>query len=278
MELGDQLWSATSPTHVGKLLSILRASHRQVSALAGRLAPADLSRPSYARNWTVAQVYSHLGSGAEIGLAAVRVALDGGTAPPLSEPIWARWNAKAPEAMANDYIDADDRYLAAVEELDDATRKRLRVPFYLSSVDLATYLTLRLTEHTLHDWDIRVAFDPAATLAASAVRQLTQVLLTGAAEVSDATTAGQLAPAELVVGTVEPDSWYLLTIDGGVSLQLLDEDQATAIRPGAGRLELPTEAFMRLVAGRLDPDHTPAGTVTEGRPTLDDLRRLFPGY
>ena len=157
-------------------------------------------------------------------------------------------------------------------------RKQQGSPFYRSSVDLATYLTLRLTEHTLHDWDIRVAFDPAATLAASAVRQLTQVLLTGAADMSDATTAGQLAPAELVVGTVEPDSWYLLTIDGGVSLQLLDEEQATAIRPGAGRLELPTEAFMRLVAGRLDPDHTPAGTVTEGRPTLDDLRRLFPGY
>jgi hypothetical protein len=126
----------------------------------------------------VAQVYSHLGSGAEIGLAAVCAALDGGVAPPDPEPIWARWNAKAPEAMAYDYIDADDRYLATVEELDDATRERLRVPFHLSSVDLATYLTLRLTEHTLHNWDIRVAFDPAATLAASAVPPLIEVLLT----------------------------------------------------------------------------------------------------
>jgi len=38
------------------------------------------------------------------------------------------------------------------------------------------------------------AFDPEATLAASAVRPLTEVLLTGAAEVSDRQTAGRLAP------------------------------------------------------------------------------------
>ncbi len=296
MELNDQLWRATEPPspspaatpgrpgpgdapgHVRELLSILRASHHQLAALAGRLRAAELCRPSYAREWTVAQVYSHLGSGAEIGLAAVRAALDGNGAPPAPEPIWTRWNAKAPETMANDYVDADDRFLATVEALDDTTRERLQIPFHLNLVELPTYLTFRLTEHTLHSWDIRVAFDPEATLAASAVRPLTEVLLTGAAEVSDRQTAGRLAPAELVIATVEPDGRYLLTIDDGVSLRLLDGKQAAAIRPGAGRLELPTEALMRLAAGRLDPDHTPARTVTKGMPTLGDLRKLFPGF
>lgn len=164
--------------------------------------------------------------------------------PPEPEPIWARWNAKAPDAMANDYVDADDGYLAAVEALDDATRGRPRVPFHLGSVDLASYLTLQLTEHTLHNWDIRAAFHPGVTLAASAVPPLIDVLL---------------------------------TIDEGLSLRLLNEEQAAAIRPCPGRLELPTEALMRLAAGRLDPDHTPARTGTYGRPTLDDLRQLFPG-
>ena len=41
-------------------------------------------------------------------------------------------------------------------------------------------------------------------------------------------------------------------------------------------LELPSEAFIRLVYGRLDPAHTPAVT---GSPTLlDELRTAFPGF
>jgi len=40
-------------------------------------------------------------------------------------------------------------------------------------------------------------------------------------------------------------------------------------------IELPAEAFIRLVYGRLDTAHTPPG-VKEGT-TLDQLRTLFPG-
>jgi uncharacterized protein (TIGR03083 family) len=267
-----------STANTADLLSALRASHHQLTALAGRLGRADLSRPSYAHEWTVAQVYSHLGSGAEIGLAAVHAALAGSDVPPDPEPVWARWNTKTPQAMTTDYADADDRYLTTMETLDEATRERLNIPFQLTSVDLTTYLTVRLTEHALHNWDIRVTFDPAATLAAPAVPLLTGILLSGAAEVSDRATASRLAPAKLVVATVEPDGTYLLTIDDGLTLRLLDHADAAAHQPSAGRLELPTEALMRLVAGRLDPDHTPTPTTTVGRQTLDDLRKLFPGY
>jgi hypothetical protein len=151
----------------------------------------------------------------------------------------------------------------------------LRVPFHLDRVDLGSYLTLRLTEHTLHNWDVRVAFDPGATLAAPALPLLIAVLLSGVAQVSDRQTADRLAPAELVISTVEPDGRYLLTIDEGVSLRLLEEGQAAPSR-ATGLLELPTEALMRLVSGRLDPEHTPDRAVAAGRPTLDDLRLLFP--
>ncbi len=41
-------------------------------------------------------------------------------------------------------------------------------------------------------------------------------------------------------------------------------------------LELPADALIRLVAGRLDPDHTPAGIV--GASHLDELRQVFPGF
>ena len=39
-------------------------------------------------------------------------------------------------------------------------------------------------------------------------------------------------------------------------------------------LQLPAEAFIRLVYGRLDPDHTPA---VKGRDLLVSLRQAFPG-
>ena len=40
-------------------------------------------------------------------------------------------------------------------------------------------------------------------------------------------------------------------------------------------LELPAEAFCRLVYGRLDPDHSPM--VTANGEVLELLRRVFPG-
>jgi hypothetical protein len=39
-------------------------------------------------------------------------------------------------------------------------------------------------------------------------------------------------------------------------------------------LELPAEAFIRLVYGRLDPGHTPP---VRGSADLGELRRMFPG-
>jgi hypothetical protein len=38
------------------------------------------------------------------------------------------------------------------------------------------------------------------------------------------------------------------------------------------------EAAIRLIGGRLAAAHTPAGTEVVGDVTLDDLRRVFPGY
>jgi hypothetical protein len=50
---------------------------------------------------------------------------------------------------------------------------------------------------------------------------------------------------------------------------------APAGRDGAADLELPAEALVRLVYGRLDPGHTPPFA---GSPELlEELRRVFPG-
>jgi uncharacterized protein (TIGR03083 family) len=246
---------------VSQLLSALRASHDQLAELADRLGPADLTRPSYASDWTVAQVYSHLGSGAEI--------LMPGAATSRPERVWARWDAKTPAAMVRDFVEADERFLTAADTFDGATQ----LTFAGQPVDLATYLTLRLTEHALHNWDIRVAFDPRATLDPLAVPLLVGILMTGIGDIADREMAQRLGPAQVAISTVQPDGEYLLTVDDDVSLRPLDHSQGAS-----GALALPTEALMRLATGRLDPDHTAAGTTSRGRPTLDDLRKLFPGY
>ena len=40
----------------------------------------------------------------------------------------------------------------------------------------------------------------------------------------------------------------------------------------------PLEAAIRLVGGRLTAAHTPAGVEVIGDVTLDDLRKVFPGF
>jgi hypothetical protein len=55
------------------------------------------------------------------------------------------------------------------------------------------------------------------------------------------------------------------------------------LRPSAAHskdqaLELPAEALLRLVVGRLDAAHTPPVALSAGHVTLDDLRRVFPGF
>ena len=43
-------------------------------------------------------------------------------------------------------------------------------------------------------------------------------------------------------------------------------------------MRIPAEAFVRLTAGRLVPERTPDGVTVDGPLSLDDLRKVFPGY
>ena len=70
------------------------ADHRTYQRLArqvGTLTDDELTRPSGASEWTVAQVLSHLGSGAEITLETLRAAQAGvDRAAAANESVWAR--------------------------------------------------------------------------------------------------------------------------------------------------------------------------------------------
>ncbi len=64
---------------------------------------------------------------------------------------------------------------------------------------------------------------------------------------------------------------YTIVIADSVSLEEGDAD-TTATFHG------PLEAAIRLLAGRLKPQHTPDGVAVTGDVSLDDLRKVFPGY
>jgi uncharacterized protein (TIGR03083 family) len=262
------------PASIDELVRVLRISHRQLADVAARLDGDGLRAGSYCREWNRAQVFSHLGSSAEIGLGSLRAALGEGEEPDR-EAIWARWNALPPEDMASGFVEADDRYLAAVEQLDQQRRDALLVPFFLGPTPLAGVLTFRLHEHALHNWDVQVSLEPDAAVLAEAVPLLLDLPPTMIRFAARPAEADLPTPVRLAVRTTDPDGRYLLAVsDGQAELRPADggADDAT------GELDLPAEAFLRLAAGRLDPDHTPAATRTSGYPGLPQLRTLLPGY
>ena len=74
------------------------------------------------------------------------------------------------------------------------------------------------------------------------------------------------------VRTTDPERAFHLDLGpGGVGLAPSSDDTAAS-----AELRLPAEAFVRLVYGRLDAEHTPDDVSVEGV-DLDLLRRTFPG-
>jgi hypothetical protein len=79
------------------MIAALRTGHDELAALVGRMASDDLTQPSAAAEWDISQVLSHLGSGAEIGLATLEAALadTGNPGPDFNQSVWACWNTIA---------------------------------------------------------------------------------------------------------------------------------------------------------------------------------------
>jgi hypothetical protein len=78
------------------------------------------------------------------------------------------------------------------------------------------------------------------------------------------------ATATITVGTTAPERAF------GVVLTPEAASVESAYAGSPVDLMMPAEAFVRLVYGRLDADHTPP-SVEADPATLDELRRVFPG-
>jgi len=254
-------------------IATLRRSHERLDGLVRPLAPGQLRGQSYCGDWTIAQVLSHLGSGAEIALMMLPAALGEGEEASRDsfQAVWDVWNAKSPDEQAADALAADERHIKALEQLTDEQLDRISLPFFGMDLDAVGLVRLRLGEHALHTWDIAVRLDPIATVAPDAVN-----LLIDNVQQFLAPRLGQ-APAEpfaVRIQTTAPDRDYLLaTAD---TVVLTDWPQDGTDTP-VSEVSMPAEALLRLAYGRLDPAHTPA-TVTGDPADLDQLRAIFPGF
>ena len=245
----------------------LRNSHDTLRAHVEAMDEAAVQRPSYASEWSIAQVLSHLGSGAEIFAQFLGAGLRGEDPPGQDTfgPVWQRWNERSPQAQVTDGLAADDKLLTSIESLDAGQRVGLRLNLFGMDMDLTGLVGMRLNEHAVHTWDVIVPGDPAATLAADA----TGLMIDSLGRIAAWAGKPDGTPLDVTVMTTEPDRTFALRSAEIVSIQ------PGRAQDGGPELKLPAEALIRLIYGRLDPEHTPA--VEASGIELDKLRRIFPG-
>jgi uncharacterized protein (TIGR03083 family) len=259
----------TSEPSTTALLDALRASHDRLVAVVSGLTDGQAAGPSYDDDWSIGQVASHLGSGAEVFHLFLEAGLQGAPTPGVEsmQPIWAVWDGKTPEVQVRDVVGADAGFLDRVAAMSADEQEKWRIDLFGTEQDLAGLLRMRLGEHALHTWDIAVMADPGLAVPEDAAAHVVDNLAMVAGR------AGQPndEPFSVEVRTTGPERALHLDVGPeGVALSPSLDDT------GAATLTLPAEALIRLVYGRLDPDHTP-DSVTPTGIDLDVLRRTFPG-
>jgi uncharacterized protein (TIGR03083 family) len=182
----------------------------------------------------------------------------------FNQGVWDEWNAKEPEAQAADALEADVALVAAIDAVGDAERQEFRFDLGPRQLDFDGFVGLRLNEHVLHTWDIEVAMEPTAVLPGDATRVIIDSLETVAR------FAGKPVGSEreVRIRTSDPERGFTLSL-GSDHVELHPSDPLDT-----PDLALPSEALVRLVYGRMDPDRTPIANTA----TLDELRRAFPGF
>ncbi|HEY2041561.1 MAG TPA: maleylpyruvate isomerase family mycothiol-dependent enzyme, partial [Jatrophihabitans sp.] len=232
----------------------VRRSHERMTALVTPLTDEQAQAPSYASEWSIAEVASHLGSQAEIFGLFLTAGLDN-EPPPGGEvfaPIWDRWNMLPPLEQITSSVAANEAFVTRLEHIPPAAQQTFTLSMFGSDLDLAGLAALRLGEHAVHTWDIAVALDPAATISADAVELLIDRLGQPAARSGKPIAGGD----PIGIETTEPERRFLIVLDPDVTLT--DSANRTDGSP-----TVPAEAFVRLVYGRLDPDHTPAALAED---------------
>ncbi|MDN3028336.1 maleylpyruvate isomerase N-terminal domain-containing protein [Streptomyces sp. S.PB5] len=261
-----------NPNSLHPWLSALHASSERLAETVGALSEKELNRPSFADGWSIAQVLSHLGSAAEISTGLLERGIAGDKTGPSRQtvmPVWDRWDALSGPEQRQAWQSADARHLQLLDSLDAQQQESVRVPYFAGLLSIPVYAGYRLSEHSVHAWDIEVALNPQAKIPAPEVQLLWERLDLVATRFRDADTLTRLGTRQLAVTLSDPSRTMLL--DLGAELHLYPCEPA---EPN-GAVTGTAEAVLRLVYGRNQA--TDRVQVT-GAVTLADLRSLFPGF
>lgn len=247
-------------------LDVLGHSVQHLRGVAARIDPSDFTSNAYPSEWTIADTFSHLGSGAVIGQRRLEDTLaDRESDPSFNTSVWDEWNAKDPLAQVDDCLASDSSLLTALEATTPAQREAFRFTMGPFVFDFDGMVGLRLSEHVLHTWDIEVALNPKATLsndAANAILDNIQFIV--------ARTAKPTGEAkDLTIRTTTPARDFTLRVHPE-SVELIE-----APFDGEPELEIPAETLVRAIYGRLDRDHAP-GQLSDS--DVDYLHQVFPGF
>ncbi|GIE36717.1 hypothetical protein Ait01nite_097620 [Actinoplanes italicus] len=266
------IYAGAMTTLAGRTIAALRSEHDGLESLVPSLSADQLTGPSGASEWTIADVLSHLGSGAEISLAGFRGSVGEAEAPgpDFNQSVWDRWNALSPQEQATGVLASDQALVTSLESVPEDRHEDLLVKTFLPEpVPLASFAALRLSEVAQHTWDVRAGLDPSATLAEGSAEVLAEHLVGGLGFLLGFIGKAKEAPEHAVVEITGTP--YRIVIDESVRF-------TTDTLPVTATFTGPLESALRLLYGRLGPDHTAAGTDVTGNITLDDLRAVFPGF
>jgi uncharacterized protein (TIGR03083 family) len=257
-------------TLADRVIAALRSGHDELSAFVAELGEKDLGGASGAAEWTVAQVLSHLGSGAEIARAGLERALagEGGAPDGFNQGVWARWDAMGPVEQRDGFVASNRALVERYESLDAGQRAEVRIDLGFLPAPVSVYeaARMRLAEFTLHAWDVR----PEGVLAAAAVPLLLDAYTPMLQWIAKPESLGG-RQARLAVSLNDPAASYGLVFADGVALGEAPESPD-------GEVRAPAEAWLRLLTGRLAPAWTPPSVSVTGPVSLDDLRKVFPGF
>src|SRR3954454_11538638 len=130
-----------SETSTDHLVSVLHASQDRLAAALDGVSAEQAATQSYDDDWTVAQVASHLGSGAELFTLFLEAGLVGEPAPGVEamQPVWDEWNGKDALSQVRDAVAVNEAFLERIDALTEAQREAwgprpVRLPAHLRGV------------------------------------------------------------------------------------------------------------------------------------------------
>jgi len=248
-------------------IEALQASYNRLCDLVVGADQETLEGPSGCATWSLAQLLSHLGSGAEIFAATLDMFAASGTTPDISvnEEIWARWNALNSVTQARRWHEVDgaliERLRGGRQELDRFTTTL----FGFYPADGAGFVRLRLGEHALHLFDVEVITNPDAIILDSAASLLVAHFANFASFLGHPESIAPTTPLSLVI--------ELATMQRSYHLHVSDTVTVAPSPASKGDLTMSAEGFIRLITGR-----THHGRRVGNTANFLTLTKLFPGF